>query len=94
MKTMTDKQAAALAKAELKLPTGWSYRIHDDNDRHEKVKVWGVTVYDENEENIAHGQNNGDGATYVEAGEKRAAARLALNRAMAALWHKQPCWAA
>lgn len=95
MKTnLSEKQSQKLAAAEARLPDGYSYRLHDDGS-----KVWGVTVYraDENghEEGVGHVQAPTDGWLQAHTTckpEDRAAVRLMLNRAAAALWHKQPNW--
>lgn len=106
--TLTAKQDARFAKAEALLPAGYSYHLHDETSgegsySHLTVrgaKVWGVEVRQERED----GRDEGVGL--VNAPEKKgwlqahttcqpeahAAVRLMLNRAAAALWHRQPDW--
>lgn len=92
MKTITDKQKSALAKAESKLPPGWSYQLHDTNDKHERVTVWGVSLYDSSSINaLAYvGKNISANCT---TGKHASMAKTAINRAASALWHRQPHWA-
>lgn len=93
MQTLTEKQTERLRKAEAKLPPGFEYALHDENDRHERVKVWGVTLLKDGE-NVGYVGYVGKNmmANCTAGREDTATQKLLLNRVAAALWHKQPAW--
>jgi len=99
-----------MERALRRLPNGWTHSFHDDGSdgyptyRYKAVPVWGVSIYDENEVQVAyaskpekgsrtrtpHGELMADG----EPAAKRNAARVAVNRFAAAMWGQHPIWAA
>lgn len=92
MKNLTQKQSARFAAVEAKLPAGYTYYLHDEGNNH---TVWGVSVY-KDDESVAYASKPNrwgvvDGLTACP-DEERAIARRLLNRATAALWHRQPTW--
>lgn len=96
MKTLTAKQQERFEKAEAKLPAGYYYELHDDAaaPKYYAEKVWGVSVYNDDLDSggpVGHVQSNMSAHTACDE-EHEATVRLLLNRAAAALWHKQPCW--
>ena len=92
---LTKTQQERFAKAEAKLPKGYYYHLHDEADapKYYAERVWGVSVLNDELDNgpLGHVQNNMSGNTTC-ADEHVALVRLLLNRAAAALWHKQPVW--
>ena len=90
---LTKAQQERFAKVEAKLPAGFSYSLHDEDaaPKYYAKKVWGVTVWNGDNNSMGHVQNNMSGYTTCDA-EHVALVRLLLNRAAAALWHKQPVW--
>jgi len=102
-KKLTAAQNKNMTNAEAKLPQGWSYGLQDECFGEGKYRdvattgsVWGVVVNDAEGNVIGNvSKPNGD---HLAAGTDceeslRPAVRLALNRAAAAMWHKQPVWA-
>lgn len=90
MQTLTEKQTERLRKAEAKLPTGFEYVLHDTNDNHAKTAVWGVTLLKDGEPVGYVGKNMCANCTAGRSDTELQ--KLLLNRAAAALWHKQPLW--
>jgi hypothetical protein len=89
MKTLTDKQAARLQKAMLNLPEGYDYNLHDTNNRHESIAVWGVTLLKDDKSVGYVGKN---GSANCDASFDSDTRMALLNRVSSALWHKQPRW--
>lgn len=92
---LTTAQTRKLAAAKTKLPSGYSYIIHELDSG----KPYGVTVLHEGKPDGGMGytyNQNGliMGQLYTGPCEQMNLVRLALNRAAAALWGKQPTWPA
>lgn len=91
MKTLTDKQAARLAKIEAKLPEGWEYNLHNADANHFNcLPVWGVSLYKDGN-HVGYVSKSMD-ANCTAGREDTELQKLLLNRVAAALWHKQPRW--
>lgn len=93
---LTEKQKERFSKVEAKLPEGYYYTLHDEADapKYYADRVWGVSVCNDELDGggaVGHVQNNMHAHTTC-AKEHVALVRLLLNRAAAALWHKQPVW--
>lgn len=101
---MTSKQSARFAVAKSKLPPGYSYRIHDQSDAgfHDQAP-YGVALSFEGP--TGHAEELGYVGREVVPGratrisgsatgvrEDLQLQQLLLNRAAAALWHRQPRW--
>lgn len=98
---LTAAQSRKLAAAQRKLPTGYSYRMHDELDGGKTADApYGVTVLHAEE-----AEGGGLGYTYRKDGhvmgqlytgqcEQMNVVRLALNRAAAAIWGQQTPWPA
>lgn len=96
MKNLTEKQKSKFALATFRLAHGYTYRLHSETGNlGESGPVWGVTV-ELNGESVGHVQRpQRDG--FVSAlttcePQNVKLMRLFLNRAAAALWHRQPNW--
>ncbi len=93
----TRKQAARFARIEAKLPAGYAYYLHDQSDAGFRDQpVYGVSLI-----GPGRGVGHEDSLGYVNRtmGANLTADRpdsdlqqLLLNRAAAALWHRQPRW--
>jgi hypothetical protein len=92
--TLTAKQQAGFSRAAAKLPDGLSYSLHDEADAPKYyTDVWGVDVCDTTGDSLGTvGKDRGRIWAQIY-GEDEKLVRTALNRAAAALWHKQPVWA-
>jgi hypothetical protein len=103
--TMPTAKETKMQRAMRLLPQGWTHSFHDEGDdgyptyRYKTVAVWGVSIYDENENEVAFaskpdkGQRRPNGQLMAD-GDKCNAARLAVNRFAAAMWGQQPAWPA
>ena len=96
MNELTAKQQERFSKAEAKLPAGFYYNLHDEADapKYYADRVWGVSVYNDELDSggsVGHVQANMSAHTTC-GPEHEATVRRLLNRAAAALWHKQPTW--
>ena len=90
------------------LPEGWTHSFHDEGDdgyptyRYKTVPVWGVSIYDESENQVAYASKpskgsrtpHGEVMAHGAPAAKRNAARVAVNRFAAAMWGQQPAWPA
>ena len=86
------------------LPRGWTHSFHADGSDGYPTYRYGVSIYDENEVQVAYASKpekgsrtrtlHGELMAYGEPSAKRSAARVAVNRFAAAMWGQQPIWPA
>lgn len=90
---LTAKQQARLQKAEAKLPNGFTYLLHTEQDNGSSGDVWGISVRNDSLNNSPIGHVQKNMLAHTSCDEKHVeTVRLLLNRAASALWNKQPAW--
>lgn len=98
---LTSAQRRKIDVATRKLPVGAFYRLHDELDNGRTGKVYGVTLFRSEEEELGGGSGyvfRRDGQIFAqlyiadEPTEEQRRVALLLNRAAAALWGQQPVW--
>ena len=93
---LTDSQKRRLEAATAKLPAGYTYQLHDEADtpHYYAKRVWGVSVVDAGGDVRATVGRKTGGELWANLDPRHdpEKLRLAINRAAAALWHKQPLW--
>jgi hypothetical protein len=96
---MTLKQKIRFTVAETKIPEGYNYHLHSETygkGRFSNLEVsgdvvWGISVF-KGRESVGHVQKRGPVGLTTCPKNEIATVRLFLNRASAALWHRQPVW--